>query len=56
MVPIGLVYSIHDPTDVAINKMIEASQNDQDDQSRRRKARRSEPSSKEALRIRKNAI
>jgi hypothetical protein len=27
MVPIGLVYSIHDPTvEVAINKMIEASQ------------------------------
>lgn len=25
MVPIGLVHSIHDPTDVAINKMIEAS-------------------------------
>jgi hypothetical protein len=26
MVPIGLVYSIHDPTEVAIQKMIEASQ------------------------------
>jgi|GEM_PF-1209781 len=26
MVPIGLVYSIHDSTEVAINKMIEASQ------------------------------
>ncbi|MDQ3852642.1 MAG: hypothetical protein M3299_07395 [Thermoproteota archaeon] len=26
MVPIGLVYSIHDPTEVAVNKMIEASQ------------------------------
>ena len=36
--------------------MIEASQNDQDDQSSRRKARRSESSSKEALKIRKNAI
>src|SRR5215211_4716418 len=26
MVPIGLIYSIHDPTEVAIQKMIEASQ------------------------------
>jgi hypothetical protein len=26
MVPIGLVYSIHDTTEVAIQKMIEASQ------------------------------
>jgi hypothetical protein len=26
MVPIGLVFSIHDPTEVAIQKMIEASQ------------------------------
>jgi hypothetical protein len=26
MVSIGLVYSIHDPTEVAIQKMIEASQ------------------------------
>ena len=26
MVPVGLVYSIHDPTEVAIQKMIEASQ------------------------------
>jgi methyl coenzyme M reductase beta subunit len=26
MIPIGLVYSIHDPTEVAIQKMIEASQ------------------------------
>jgi hypothetical protein len=26
MVPIGLVYSIHDSTEVAIQKMIEASQ------------------------------
>jgi hypothetical protein len=26
MVPIGLVYSIHDPTEVAIQKMIDASQ------------------------------
>jgi hypothetical protein len=26
MVPIGLVYSIHDSTEVAIEKMIEASQ------------------------------
>jgi hypothetical protein len=26
MLPIGLVYSIHDPTEVAIQKMIEASQ------------------------------
>jgi hypothetical protein len=26
MVPIGLVYSIHDPTEVAIQKMIEASE------------------------------
>jgi hypothetical protein len=25
MVPIGLVYSIHDPTEVAIQKMIDAS-------------------------------
>jgi hypothetical protein len=26
MVPIGLVFSIHDPTEVAIKKMTEASQ------------------------------
>jgi hypothetical protein len=26
MVPLGLVYSIHDPTEVAIQKMIEASE------------------------------
>src|SRR5215211_7253250 len=26
MIPIGLVYSIHDPTEVAIQKMIEATQ------------------------------
>jgi hypothetical protein len=26
MVPIGLVYSIHDPTEVAIQKMIDSSQ------------------------------
>jgi hypothetical protein len=26
MVPIGLVYSIHDPTEVAIQKMVDASQ------------------------------
>ena len=26
MIPIGLVFSIHDPTEVAIQKMIEASQ------------------------------
>jgi hypothetical protein len=26
MIPIGLVYSIHDPTEVAIQKMIDASQ------------------------------
>ena len=26
MIPVGLVYSVHDPTEVAIQKMIEASQ------------------------------
>jgi hypothetical protein len=26
LIPIGLVYSIHDPTEVAISKMVEASQ------------------------------
>jgi hypothetical protein len=34
MVPIGLVYSIHDPTEVAIQKMIDASQRMLDVQSR----------------------
>jgi hypothetical protein len=40
MVSIGLVYSIHDPTEAALNKMIEASQECKGKQPRSRRTKR----------------